>query len=152
MALEALRAEGVEIREGQGVTGISGQEGAVTVTLADGSRIAGSHLLVAAGRKVALDGLGLEAAGFAHDARGVKVDARLRSVTNPRIFAVGDAAGGLQFTHVAGYHAGIVVRQAVLGLPAKARVDHIPRATYTDPEIAQVGLTEAEARAAHGPG
>jgi len=77
------------------------------------------------------------------------VDASLRS-TNRRIFAVGDAAGGLQFTHVAGYHAGIVVRQAVLGLPARATLRHIPRATYTDPELAQVGLTEAEARAAHG--
>jgi pyruvate/2-oxoglutarate dehydrogenase complex dihydrolipoamide dehydrogenase (E3) component len=150
VALAAIRAEGVEIREGQGVARVDGQEGAVTVTLADGSQITGSHLLVATGRKVALAGLGLEAAGVAHDARGVKVDARLRSVTNPRIFAVGDAAGGLQFTHVAGYHAGIVVRQAVLGLRARAHTDHIPRATYTDPEIAQIGLTEAEARAAHG--
>jgi pyruvate/2-oxoglutarate dehydrogenase complex dihydrolipoamide dehydrogenase (E3) component len=63
---------------------------------------------------------------------------------------VGDAAGGLQFTHVAGYHAGIVVRQAVLGLPAKATMRAMPRATYTSPELAQVGLTEAEAREAHG--
>lgn len=150
VALEAIRAEGVAIREGQGVTSVGGGAGAVTVTLADGTRIEGTHLLVAAGRKVALEGLGLDAAGVAFDPRGVKVDARLRSVTNRRVFAVGDAAGGLQFTHVAGYHAGVVVRQAVLGLPAKARGDHIPRATYTDPEIAQVGLTEAEARAAHG--
>lgn len=79
----------------------------------------------------------------------MQVDARLRS-TNRRVFAVGDAAGGPQFTHVAGYHAGIVIRQAVLGLPARLRDDHIPRVTYTDPELAQVGLTEAEARAAHG--
>jgi pyruvate/2-oxoglutarate dehydrogenase complex dihydrolipoamide dehydrogenase (E3) component len=71
-------------------------------------------------------------------------------VSNRRVFAVGDAAGGPQFTHVAGYHAGVVVRQAVLGLPAKVRADHIPRAVYTAPELAQVGLTEAEARAAHG--
>jgi pyruvate/2-oxoglutarate dehydrogenase complex dihydrolipoamide dehydrogenase (E3) component len=63
---------------------------------------------------------------------------------------VGDAAGGLQFTHLAGYHAGVVIRQALFGLPAKAPRRHIPRVTYTDPELAQVGLTEAEARAKHG--
>jgi pyruvate/2-oxoglutarate dehydrogenase complex dihydrolipoamide dehydrogenase (E3) component len=59
-------------------------------------------------------------------------------------------AGGLQFTHVAGYHAGVIIRPMLFGLPAKARTDHIPWATYTDPELAQVGLTEAEAREAHG--
>lgn len=148
--LAALRDEGITIREGQGVVRLSGGEGAVEVTLSDGSSIAGSHVLMAVGRKVALDGMGLEAAKIAFDRKGVTVDDRLRSITNRRVFVVGDAAGGLQFTHVAGYHAGIVVRQAVLGLPARARRDHIPRATYTDPELAQIGLTEAEARAAHG--
>ena len=63
---------------------------------------------------------------------------------------MGDAAGGAQFTHLAGYHAGVVIRQIMFGLPAKASTAHIPRATYTDPELAQVGLTEAEARKAHG--
>jgi pyruvate/2-oxoglutarate dehydrogenase complex dihydrolipoamide dehydrogenase (E3) component len=93
--------------------------------------------------------MNLDAAGVAYTDRGVTVDARLRS-SNRRVFAVGDAAGGLQFTHVAAWHAGIVLRQAVLGLPAKADPRALPRATYTDPELAQVGLTEAEARAAHG--
>ncbi|MCB6180042.1 FAD-dependent oxidoreductase [Rhodobacter sp. Har01] len=150
VVLAALRAEGVEIREGVGVASVAGRAGEVVLRLADGLEVRGSHLLVAVGRRVAVDGLGLEAAGVEFDARGVKVDARLRSVTNRRVFAVGDAARGLQFTHVAGYHAGVVVRQAVLGLPARTRSDHIPRATYTEPELAQVGLTEAEARAAHG--
>jgi pyruvate/2-oxoglutarate dehydrogenase complex dihydrolipoamide dehydrogenase (E3) component len=72
----------------------------------------------------------------------VTVDKGLRS-TNKRVYAVGDAAGGLQFTHVAGYHAGVIIRPMLFGLPAKARTDHIPWATYTDPELAQVGLTEA---------
>ena len=148
VVVDSLRAEGIAIREGQGVVKIAGQQGAVEVVLADGSVIHGSHLLMAVGRQVALDGMGLEAAGVRYDRRGVTVDARLRSVTNRRVFAVGDAAGGLQFTHVAGYHAGIVVRQAVLGLPAKATMRAMPRATYTSPELAQVGLTEAEARAA----
>jgi len=149
VVLQALRAEGVEIHEDTLVSAVSGQAGAITVTLKDGSAVAGSHLLVAAGRQVALDSLDLAAAGVAFTRKGVTVDAALRS-SNRRIYAVGDAAGGLQFTHVAGYHAGIVVRQAVLSLPARATTRHIPRVTYTDPELAQVGLTEAEARTRHG--
>lgn len=149
VVLAALRGEGVVIEEGAKVARVAGQAGAIRVTLEDGREIAGSHLLLAVGRKVALDGLNLPAAGVAFTAKGVTVDARLRS-TNRKIFAVGDAAGGMQFTHVAGYHAGIVVRQAVLGLPAKATTRHIPWATYTDPELAQVGLTEAAARTEHG--
>lgn len=150
VVLEALRAEGVRIVEGQGVVRLRALEPGVEAVLADGTVISGTHLLVAAGRRVALEGLGLEAAGVAHDARGVTVGANLRSTSNRRVFAVGDAAGGMQFTHLAGYHAGIVIRQAVLGLPAKARTDHIPRVTYTDPELAQVGPDEAAARAIWG--
>ncbi len=151
LVLKKLRGEGVAIMEDTPVTGVSGQAGALTVTLKDGLSISGSHLLLAVGRHVALDGLNLRAAGVEFDRKGVKVTPSLRSTTNRRVFAVGDAAGGLQFTHVAGYHAGIVVRQAVLGLPAKASTRHIPWATYTDPELAQVGPTEAEARKTHGP-
>jgi pyruvate/2-oxoglutarate dehydrogenase complex dihydrolipoamide dehydrogenase (E3) component len=146
---DALRTEGIRFIEGQPVVRLAGQAGAVEVTLGDGQQIKGSHLLMAVGRKVALDGMNLEVAGVAYTPKGVTVDARLRS-SNRRVYAVGDAAGGLQFTHVAAWHAGIVLRQAVLGLPAKADPRAIPRATYTDPELAQVGLTEAEARAAHG--
>lgn len=145
----ALQAEGIRLVEGQPVVRLAGSAGAVEVTLGDGTQVKGSHLLMAVGRKVALEGMNLEAAGIAHTPKGVTVDARLRS-TNRRVYAVGDAAGGLQFTHVAGWHAGIVIRQAMFGLPAKADPRAIPRATFTDPELAQVGLTEAEARAAHG--
>ena len=148
VALDALRAEGIEIREDTAVTAVAGQAGAITVTTGAGD-VQGTHLLVAVGRRVHLDRLDLAAAGVEHTPRGVTVDAGLRS-SNRRIYAVGDAAGGAQFTHLAGYHAGVVIRSALFGLPAKARTDHIPRATYTDPEIAQVGLTEAEARKAHG--
>jgi pyruvate/2-oxoglutarate dehydrogenase complex dihydrolipoamide dehydrogenase (E3) component len=147
--ISALRDEGIRLIEGQPVVRLAGGPGAVEVTLGDGTQVSGSHLLMAVGRKVALEGMGLDAAGIAHTPKGVTVDARLRS-TNRRVYAVGDAAGGLQFTHVAGWHAGIVIRQAMFGLPAKAEPRAIPRATYTDPELAQVGLTEAEARAAHG--
>jgi pyruvate/2-oxoglutarate dehydrogenase complex dihydrolipoamide dehydrogenase (E3) component len=149
IVISQLQAEAITLIEGQPVVRLSGVEGAVEVTLGDGRQIKGSHLLMAVGRKVALDGMGLEAAGIEHSRKGITVDARLRS-SNRRVYAVGDAAGGLQFTHVAGWHAGIVIRQIVLGLPAKADPRAIPRATYTEPELAQVGLTEAEAQKAHG--
>jgi len=148
LVLAALQAEGVALREGARVASVARSAAGVTVTLQDGQTVTGSHLLLAAGRQVVLEGLNLPAANVAFTARGVTVDAALRS-TNRRVFAVGDAAGGAQFTHVAGYHAGIVVRQTVLGLPAKATTRHIPWVTYSDPELAQVGLTEAQARAAH---
>lgn len=149
VVIDALRAEGIALVEGQPVVRLAGEVGAVEVTLGDGRQIKGSHLLIAVGRKVALEGLNLDAAGVAYTAKGVTVDARLRS-SNRRVYAIGDAAGGPQFTHVAGWHAGIVVRQCVLGLPAKADPRALPRVTFTDPELAQAGLTEAEARAAHG--
>jgi pyruvate/2-oxoglutarate dehydrogenase complex dihydrolipoamide dehydrogenase (E3) component len=149
IVLENLRAEGIEIIEGQQASKISGTDGNITVETADGQIFMGSHLLMAVGRKVNIDKLDLKAGGVAHD-RAVKVDAGLRSPSNRRVYAVGDAAGGLQFTHVAGYHAGIVIRSALFGLPAKATTRHIPWATYTDPELAHVGLTEAQAQKAHG--
>ena len=149
VVIEALRAEGIRLIEGQPVVRLGGTPGAVEVVLGDGTTVTGTHILMAVGRKVALDGLDLDKAGIAHTPKGVTVDNRLRS-TNRRVFAVGDAAGGLQFTHVAGWHAGIVIRQAVLGLPAKADPRALPRATFTEPELAHVGLTEAEASAAHG--
>ncbi|MEM9270417.1 MAG: FAD-dependent oxidoreductase, partial [Pseudomonadota bacterium] len=109
----------------------------------------GSHLLMAVGRKANLDRLDLDRAGIETTRTGIKVDAQLKT-TNRKVYAIGDAAGGLQFTHVAGYHAGVIIRSALFGLPAKASNAHIPWVTYTDPEIAQVGLTEAEARKEHG--
>lgn len=107
----------------------------------------GTHLLVAAGRRPNTAGLGLEAAGIEATPRGITVDARLRS-TNRRVFAIGDVAGGPQFTHIAGYHAGIVIRNALFGLPAKVDYAALPWVTYADPELAHVGLTEAAAREA----
>ena len=149
LVLDQLRAEGVRLIEGQAVLGLAGGAGGIIATLADGTEVRGSHLLLATGRKVALEGLGLREAGIAHTAKGVTVTPGLRT-TNRRVYAVGDVTGGPQFTHVAGWHAGIVIRQIVLGLPARADPRAIPRVTYTAPELAQVGLTEVEARAAHG--
>ncbi len=149
VVIAALQAEGVALRQGQAVVRLRPLPHGVEAVLADGEVIAASHLLVAAGRRPVLDALGLQAAGVAHTAQGVTVGAGLRSTTNRRVYALGDAAGGAQFTHLAGAHAGVVIRQILLGLPAKAPVS-VPRVTYTDPELAQAGLTEAEARATYG--
>ena len=143
---EALAAEGIRLFEGATVA--SAGPGP-RLTLATGEVLSGSHLLVAAGRVPAHDTLKLAAAGIAETDKGITTDRHLHT-TNRRVFAIGDAAGREQFTHVAGYHAGLVVRRALFGLPAPLRADHIPHVTFTDPELAQVGLTEAEARVRHG--
>ena len=150
VALEHLRTEGVDIRDGAKVAEVSGEAGAIRVTLEGGETVEGSHLLVATGRKVTVEGIGLEVAGIDFDRRGVTVDKGLRSVSNRRVYAIGDVAGGMQFTHVANYHAGLVIRNALFRLPVTNRTDHISRVTFTDPEIAQAGLTEAEAVEQHG--
>jgi len=149
VVLDTLRAEGVEIAEGAMAARIGGQAGAIEVETGDGRIFKGSHLLVALGRKANTERLSLDIAGIETTKAGIRVDASLRS-TNRRVYAIGDVAGGMQFTHVAGYHAGIIIRSALFGLPSKAKTSHIPRATYCDPELAQVGLTEAEARAQYG--
>ena len=149
LALEALRAEGVDILEGATVAQAAGTKGAITLTLEDGRQFTGSHLLVATGRRAQVDDMGLEAAGVEYSARGITVGADLRS-SNRRVYALGDVAGGLQFTHLAGYQAGVLVRALCLGLPAKSGTSHIPKVTYTDPALAQIGLTEREAREQYG--
>jgi pyruvate/2-oxoglutarate dehydrogenase complex dihydrolipoamide dehydrogenase (E3) component len=145
----ALRAEGIAIREGQGVVRLRQVSEGVEAVLADGTVLTGSHLLLATGRAPTLERLSLQAGDVVHDKKGVTVRANLRSVSNRRVYAIGDAAGGAQFTHAAGAHAGVVIRQVLLGLPAKAAA-RVPWVTYTEPELAQVGLTEAEARAEFG--
>ena len=150
--LTQLRSEGVNIREGSLVKSVASANGRLSVTIAmDGGSevIEGSHILVAAGRRPNMADLGLEAAGIAFDKKGITVDAGLRT-SNSRVFAIGDVTGGLQFTHVANDHAGIVIRRALFRLPAKATGRIVPWVTYTDPELAHVGLNEAEARAKYG--
>ena len=148
IVLDKLRGEGVEIAEDAMAAEIRGKAGAIEVEAKDGRVFKGTHILIAVGRKANIDDLGLDKAGVKHD-KSVSVGADLRT-TNRKIYAIGDVAGGLQFTHVAGYHAGIIIRSMLFGLPAKAKTAHLPWATYTDPELAQVGLTEAEAKKKHG--
>ncbi|MES0863257.1 FAD-dependent oxidoreductase [Ruegeria sp. SCPT10] len=149
VVVDNLRAEGVDVREQAMVAQIRGEDGKIEVVTENGDIMSGTHLLMAAGRKANVDRLNLEAAGIDRTRTGIKVDDALRT-TNRKVYAIGDVAGGLQFTHVAGYHAGIIIRSALFGLPSKAKTAHIPWATYTDPELAQVGLTEAQAREQHG--
>ena len=144
-----LSSEGIVVRPGIEIADIGRTEKTVAVRLASGERISGSHLLVAAGRRPTIEGLDLAAAGIAATAQGITVDARLRT-TNRRVFAIGDVVGGPQFTHVALYHAGIVIRNALFRIPAKVDYRALPWVTYTDPELAQVGLTEAGSRAIEG--
>lgn len=145
---DALTADGVTILEDAAVAAV--EPGPILV-LRDGRRIAGSHLLVAVGRTPNLEDLGLEAAGVRTTPRGIATDGGLRSLTNPRVHAAGDIAdpegiGPRLFTHVGSYHAGILARRILFRLPARLDYAALPRVTYTDPELAVVGLTETEAR------
>ncbi len=145
---QKLVAEGIDVVEGAAVKAVEKTaDGIAVVTEKDGQagRVEGSHLLVAAGRRANVDGLDLEKAGIAYTAKGVTVDTRLRT-SNGKVFAVGDVAGGPQFTHVAGYHAGVAIKNILFRIPAKADHSTVPWVTYTVPELAQVGLTEKAAK------
>ncbi|MGJ3260136.1 MAG: dihydrolipoyl dehydrogenase family protein [Rhodospirillales bacterium] len=147
-----LDRDGVVIREGVKIARVEKTGDGIAVVLeTDGGeeKVTGTHLLVATGRRANVDGMGLEAAGIRYSPKGIEVDARLRT-SNRKVFAIGDVAGGMQFTHVAGYHAGVVIKNALFRLPAKADHATVPWVTYTAPELAQVGLTEAQAKETHG--
>ena len=143
--------EGIRLIEQARITSITKKGDTITLDIGDGDSIEGTHLLVAAGRKPNIDALNLEAANIKYNARGIETDDRLRA-SNKRVFAIGDVAGRHQFTHIAGYHAGIIIRNMLFKLPAKLRGDAIPWVTYTDPELAQTGLTWTEAVAKFGAG
>jgi len=150
IVLEQLTREGIVIRSGAKVTRLGHNDGkiqAVIETSHGEETIEGSNLLIAAGRQANVEGLDLEQAGIKYEPRGIAVDKGLKT-TNKKAYAIGDAAGG-QFTHVANYHAGIVIRNALFRLPAKASDDAVPWVTFTDPELAHVGLSEAQARERH---
>ncbi len=148
LVLGELRAEGVDLRTGVAATSVERVGAGVRVTLAGGEVVGGSHLLVATGRRADLDTLDLDAAGVRHGKNGIEVDARRRT-SRRHIFAIGDCRAGPRLTHVAGYEGSLVALQIATGWPAKVDWRALPHVTYTDPELAQIGMTEAEARAAH---
>ena len=153
VVLARLRSEGVDLREGAKVERVDQlPDRGIRLTIATAAGIEvldGTHILVATGRRPNVQDLNLEAAGIKYDRRGIQVNKGLVT-SNSRVFAIGDVVGGPQFTHMANYHAGIVFRRALFRLPAKVRDDHVPWVTFTDPELAQIGLTEQAARERHG--
>ena len=139
-----LEDEQITLIENTQITSVSKLNGQICIDLADGHSVKGSHLLVAVGRRPNIESLHLDAGQIAYTAKGITTDERLRT-SQKHIFAIGDVAGRHQFTHVAGYHAGIVIRNMLFRLPAKLNHDAVPWVTYTDPELGHVGLSWAEA-------
>ncbi|WP_439574728.1 dihydrolipoyl dehydrogenase family protein [Phreatobacter sp.] len=146
---DALVEDGIALHEGAEVFRVEGEAGALRLHVRRGEEeglLEASHLLVAVGRQPALDALALDKAGITHSARGVTVDRGLRT-TNRRVYAIGDASGAPQFTHVAGWHGSLVAQNILFRRPVRTDRTPVPRVVFTDPELAHVGQTEAEARA-----
>jgi pyruvate/2-oxoglutarate dehydrogenase complex dihydrolipoamide dehydrogenase (E3) component len=154
VVLRRLREEGVAVEENAFDISVVQNGAGLTIRFQSGAEasVAATHLLVVAGRRPALDQLNLSAAGIhlaKTDTARLELDARLHT-TNRRVYAIGDAAGGPQSTHVAVHQARLAVEDALSGRAAAFDLRAAPSVICTDPEIAQVGLTEADARAAIG--
>ena len=143
----ALEAEGIAIRLGAQVRRAEpGGSGAV-LHLADGSRLSAGRVLTAGGRAPRVAGIGLEALSITPDPGGLRVDDSCRVLGQAHVFAAGDVTGVAPFTHTAGYQARVVIAN-LTGHPARADYRAVPRAVYTDPALAAVGLTRAAAESA----
>jgi pyruvate/2-oxoglutarate dehydrogenase complex dihydrolipoamide dehydrogenase (E3) component len=147
---KSLTSDGVTVLEGQKAVGVSGDDTHVNITLENGKVVSGQRLLVAVGRAARVENMGFEAAGIKFSRKGVETDDQLRSVSNRRVWALGDIAGKEQLTHAAGFHASVFVRNALFKAPATAAVAHMPAVAYCDPEVARIGLTQAKARELFG--
>jgi pyruvate/2-oxoglutarate dehydrogenase complex dihydrolipoamide dehydrogenase (E3) component len=148
VVLDALAGEGIALRSNVAVARVDAVDAQIRVVVRSGdgeATLEGSHLLVATGRRPNIDDLALEQARIARDRGGIVVGKGLKT-SNRRVYAIGDVAGRGEFTHLANYHAGLVVRNALFRLPARVQENVVPRVTFTDPELAHVGLTEAQAR------
>ena len=150
LVASALVADGIDLRLSQPVESVHTTNGERGVSVrAGGNNIDGDALLVAVGRRPNVSGLGLEAAGVVYTAQGITVNDHLRTSAK-HIYAAGDCVSGFQFTHYAGFQAAMAVRNALLPGASRARPEHVPWATFTDPEVAQAGHTEEQARRRHG--
>ena len=145
---EVMREEGVTFIDGK-VVSVSGKAKAIAAEIDNGEVLKGSHLLVAVGRTANTQGFGLEELGVEMAGNGIKVDARRRSSVKS-IYAIGDCRDGPRLTHVSGYEGSNVALEITTGIPTKVDWSALPWCTFTDPEVAQIGMTEAEARSAHG--
>ena len=146
---DLLREEGIDVRVDARVVGVRTEDGRKVLRTEDGEDIPADEIFVATGRRPFTDGLDLEAAGVETSAGAVTVDARLRTSARS-IWGVGDVTGAMQFTHVADQMAKVALRNSVLPLKTKIRYDSVPRVTFTDPEVAQLGMSEEEAVALGG--
>ena len=150
---DLLTAEGIVIRTGWRVIAVSGAEGSKTATIENASgateELTASEIFAACGRRGNIENLGLEEAGVRTERTYVVADRYLQT-TVPRIWACGDVHGGMQFTHVAAYEAVKLVRNILFPGKSPADYSNVPWALYTDPEVAHIGMTETEAREAHG--
>ncbi len=145
---QRLQQDGVAIHEKTSITSITHGDNTHTVHTDNGD-ISGSHILVATGRVPNLYNLGLNDVKITHNKRGIVVNDRLQ--TNYRnVYAIGDVNGGPQFTHIAGYQAGIVIRNICFRLPAKVNYTALPWVTYTSPELSHVGMTHHDAILKYG--
>ncbi|MEW4449753.1 FAD-dependent oxidoreductase [Qipengyuania sp. JC766] len=148
VVVDTMKAEGVVFVKDTAVR-VAGSAGSVSVELEGGDRVTGTHLLVATGRKARVDGFGAKEIGIETGSNGFVVDKRRRtSVSN--IYAIGDCREGPRLTHVSGYEGSNVALEITTGLPTKVDFKALPWCTYTEPEVAQIGMTEAEAREAYG--
>ena len=148
-----MREEGMVLAEGVTCEGVETTDaGGVRMHVSKGGdvdSVEASHLLILDGRLPNIDGLQLEAAGVAFEATGIKVSRALRT-SNKQVYAIGDVTGGPQYATLARHHADILLRRLVLGANEDARPEMLPIVIFTDPELAHVGMTETEAREAHG--
>ena len=150
IVMQVLKEEGVEFFLDSAVQSVKNLGAEKEVAFKKGDEIKSVRaetVLVATGRRVNLDGLGLENIGVTFDRKGLKLDARLRT-TQPHIYGAGDVTGGYQFTHAAGYEGGIVLSNAIFHFPRKVSYTYLPWVTYTDPELASIGMNEKSAKAA----
>ena len=148
LVMGLLQAEGIRFRLNASILRVvhAGAEHEVVIKTGDATEtLCAEAILVAAGREANLKGLGLEIIGVDFDRRGLKLDERLRT-TQKHIYGAGDVTGGYQFTHAAGYEGGVVVTNAVFHLPRKVDYTYLPWCTYTDPELASIGMNEKAAQ------
>ncbi|MGA1869901.1 MAG: dihydrolipoyl dehydrogenase family protein [bacterium] len=149
--MNILNAEGIDFYLGASVLEVNrkGEEKEILIQPKEGKArtLQSEEILVAVGRSPNIHGLGLEHIGLLFDRKGIKVDSRLRT-NHPHIYAAGDINGAFPFTHVAGYEGGIVLSNAIFHLPRKVNYRYVPWCTYTDPELAHIGMNEKTAQAA----
>ena len=144
-----LAREGIALRVRSGLKSAERTPTGIRLSLSDGEQAETDALLIAVGRRPQLEGLALEEAGVVYDRNGIRVRRDLRT-TRRRIYAAGDCTGGYQFTHYAAYQGFMAVRNAFLPFNQRAVLERVPWATFTDPEVARVGMTESQARERHG--